>query len=59
MDYIFMEINAVWKWIGSATAVGLVTLFIWCLWDLIVEEIRWWRKNREYRKYFESEKGGK
>jgi len=59
MEYLFIEINAVWRWLGTAVLGGLVTLFLWLVWDIIKGEIRWWRKNREYLKYIESERGRK
>ena len=59
MDCLFIEINAVWKWLGSATLTGGVLVLVWLMWDIVREEIIWWRKNREYRNYFESGKGRK
>ena len=54
MDWIFIQLNSVWAWLGTALLGGLVTLFLWLVWDIIRDEIRWWRKSRDYRRYLEN-----
>ena len=53
MQYLFSGINSIWWWLGSCVLAGLVALFVYVMWDLVKQEIRWWRKSREYRRYVE------
>ena len=53
MQYLLSWINSVWGWLGAAALAGLIALLVYVMWDLVKQEIRWWRKSREYRRYVE------
>ena len=50
MVYLFSGINSVW-WLGPCILAGLVALIVYVMWDLVKQEIRWWKKKRDYEKY--------
>jgi len=51
MQYLFSGINSVWWWLGLYILAGLVALFVYVMCNLVKQEIRWWRKKRDYEKY--------
>jgi len=59
MDFIFCGSNSVWKVLGSALLIFLASVCIYQLVQLVRQEIRWWRKKRDYHHYLEEEQGRK
>jgi len=51
MEHLIMAINQSWWWLGRLLVIGLAILLGYVMWDLIRQEVRWWRKKRDWERF--------